>query len=59
YTSTFANISDAVNGDGYRLGAGAEVKLGKSAYTKIEYRFSDYEGGYERHQVIGGIGLAL
>ena len=49
----------SANGDGLRLGAGAEVKLGKSAYTKLEYRYSNYEGGYQRHQVVAGLGLGL
>lgn len=52
-------IRTSANGDGWRLGAGAEVKLGKSAYTKLEYRYSDYEGGYKRHQVVAGLGLGL
>lgn len=50
-------VSD--NGNGWRIGTGTEVKLGKSAYTKIEYRYSNYEAGYERHQVIAGLGLGL
>ncbi len=38
-------------GDGWRIGTGTEVKLGKSVYTKIEYRLANYEAGYERHQI--------
>jgi len=57
-TSTFSSKVSA-NGDGYRLGAGTEIKLGKSAYTKLEYRYSNYEGGYARHQVVAGFGLGL
>jgi len=49
----------SANGDGWRVGTGTEVRLGKSAYTKIEYRYSNYEGGYERHQLIAGLGLDL
>ncbi|MBO9621483.1 MAG: porin family protein [Sphingomonas sp.] len=41
---------------GYRLGAGAEVRLTDKAYLKTEYRFSDYGGG-ERHQLVGGLGI--
>lgn len=55
----FASFKISTNGDGYRLGAGTEIKLGKAAYTKLEYRYSDYEGGYARHQVIAGIGLGF
>ncbi len=52
-------ISGSANGDGWRAGAGAEVKLSKSVYTKLEYRFSKYEGGYKRHQVVTGLGVGL
>lgn len=53
------SFSSGVNGDGFRAGAGAEIKLGKSAYTKLEYRYSNYEGGFERHQLVAGLGLGL
>lgn len=59
-TSPFvASFKSSANGDGWRVGTGTEVKLGKSAYTKIEYRYSNYEAGYERHQLIAGLGLGL
>jgi outer membrane immunogenic protein len=53
------SFSSTANGDGWRAGAGTEVKLGGDVYTKLEYRYSNYEGGYERHQVIAGLGLGL
>lgn len=59
YTGPGGPLTGAANGDGYRVGGGTEVKLGKSAYTKIEYRYSNYEGGYSRHQVVAGLGLGL
>lgn len=48
--------------DGYRVGAGAEfgvpiINLGSAAFAKAEYRYSNYEQGVERHQVLGGIGF--
>lgn len=54
-----ASASASANGDGWRIGTGTQVKLGTSAYTKIEYRYTNYEHGYERHQLIAGIGLGL
>jgi outer membrane immunogenic protein len=53
--------------DGYRLGVGAELLFGASAYGKVEYRFSGYgvyttrerDVDYDRHQVVAGIGLRL
>lgn len=43
--------------DGYRLKGGVEVGLGRSAFVKAEYRYSSYEDDFDRHQVVGGIGL--
>ena len=51
------NISDAENGDGVRLGAGVEYALGTNVYAKAEYRYSNYEGGFDRNQVLTGIGF--
>jgi outer membrane immunogenic protein len=45
------------NGDGVRVGAGLEYKLGGKLFVKGEYRYSNYEAGVERHQVVGGVGL--
>jgi outer membrane immunogenic protein len=45
------------NGDGLRLGAGIEFALGRGAYAKTEYRYSNYEGGVTRNQVITGLGF--
>jgi outer membrane immunogenic protein len=46
---------DAVNLDGYRVGAGVERAFGPY-YGKIEYRYSSYSQDVERHQVLAGIG---
>lgn len=49
--------SQSSNLDGVRVGGGVEFGLGRSAYAKAEYRYSNYEQGFDRHQVVGGIGL--
>jgi outer membrane immunogenic protein len=49
------SVSDEL--DGVRVGAGVEQKLGTNLYAKAEYRYSNYEAGIERHQVLGGIGF--
>jgi len=49
------NVSDEL--DGVRVGAGVEQKLGTNLYAKAEYRYSNYEAGIERHQVLGGVGF--
>jgi len=43
--------------DGVRVGGGLEVGLGTNAFAKAEYRYSNYEQGFDRHQIVGGIGL--
>lgn len=45
------------NLDGVRVGAGLEHMLGRNTYVKAEYRYSNYEKGLERHQVVGGVGV--
>jgi outer membrane immunogenic protein len=49
------SVSDEL--DGIRVGAGVEQKLGTNLYAKAEYRYSNYESGIERHQVLGGVGF--
>lgn len=67
YSTTTGNTTTTVSThedfDGYRVGAGAELKLSGNAYLKGEYRYSHYgdQGGMnldvDRHQVIGGVGI--
>lgn len=45
------------NGDGVRVGGGLEYNLSSKLYLKGEYRYSNYEGDVERHQVVGGLGI--
>lgn len=52
-----ANFSARDNLDGIRVGAGVEQKFGQNLYAKAEYRYSNYEQGISRHQVVGGIGF--
>jgi outer membrane immunogenic protein len=56
------NIHEKDHVDGWRLGAGAEVKLTGKIYAKAEYRYSNYssdDNGIDakRHQVLGGLGV--
>lgn len=45
------------NLDGVRVGAGLEFALGPNSYAKTEYRYSNYEQGFDRHQVVAGFGF--
>jgi outer membrane immunogenic protein len=43
--------------DGIRLGAGIEQRIGRNAYLRGEYRYSDYENGDWKHGGLVGIGF--
>ncbi|MDO6415917.1 porin family protein [Sphingomonas sp. BIUV-7] len=45
------------NLDGVRVGAGAEYALSSNTFVKAEYRYSNYEQGVSRNQVLGGFGM--
>lgn len=53
--STISSIS--ANADGIRAGVGLERNFGSRAYGKIEYRYSNYEGGFTRNQGLVGVGI--
>ena len=39
------------------IGLGAEVGLGNGAYLKSEYRYSNYEDGLGKNDILTGIGV--
>lgn len=43
--------------DGLNVGGGLEVKVSGPIYTKIEYRYTDFEKGLGRHGALAGFGL--
>lgn len=45
------------NLDGVRVGAGAQFRIGQHTYLGAEYRYSNYEGGGDRSQVVGTLGF--
>jgi outer membrane immunogenic protein len=53
-TSTFGYSQ---NLDGARVGLGAELGIGRNAFIRTEARYSNYEGGSDRGQVVGGFGF--
>ena len=54
---TVNDFTDRTNLDGVRAGAGAQFAIGSNAYLKTEYRYSNYQDGVDRHQVVGGLGF--
>lgn len=51
------SVSDSANADGYRIGLGVQRDIGKRAYAKVEYRYTNYEGGFTRNQGLVGVGI--
>ena len=56
-TSGGNNIIFSEKLDGVRVGAGVEHKIGRNAFIKGEYRYSDYEGGNRKHDGVIGLGF--
>ena len=54
---TAADFDEGENLDGVRVGGGVELALGPNSYAKTEYRYSNYEQGFDRHQVVAGFGF--
>ncbi len=62
YTSPTSTINVSDDAGGWRVGAGAELKLNDKVYLKGEYRYSKYDDSdagidAKRHQVLGGVGV--
>jgi outer membrane immunogenic protein len=54
---TALDFEEGENLDGVRVGGGVEFALGPNSYAKTEYRYSNYEQGFDRHQVVAGFGF--
>jgi outer membrane immunogenic protein len=54
---TTGDFETGENLDGVRVGGGVELAIGRNAYAKTEYRYSNYEQGFDRHQVVAGFGF--
>jgi len=49
--------SDTKDLDGVAVGVGAEVGIGGGAYLKSEYRYSNYQDGFAKNDVLTGVGI--
>lgn len=56
YTDGTDRFSEGANGDGFRLGAGAQYDLGTNLFVKAEYRYSNYESDFSRHNALVALG---
>lgn len=50
-------VSGSTNLDGIRAGAGAEFAFGTNLFVRGEYRYSNYDSEFEKHQGIIGVGV--
>lgn len=55
--ATAPDFVQRTNLDGIRAGVGAQIGVGSNAYVRTEYRYSNYQDGVDRHQVVGGFGV--
>lgn len=53
-TAGYANLKGR---DGLRVGGGVEFSTGTPVYGKVEYRYTDFDHGDERHSGLVGFGL--
>lgn len=56
-SSTAFDFNRGENLDGLRVGGGLEFALGPNSYAKTEYRYTNYEQDFEKHQVVAGFGF--
>lgn len=50
-------LRNGSNFDGVRVGGGLEYAITPQAFVKTEYRYSNYEAGLSKHQVVAGAGF--
>ena len=56
YSDGLSTERVAGNADGFRAGAGFQQNLTDHVFTKLEYRYSNYESDLSRHQALVGVG---
>lgn len=56
YDDGVDSFSDGANGDGFRHGAGYQYDLSNNLFLKAEYRYSNYESDFSRHNALVALG---
>ena len=56
FSATVVGIRERDNFGGFRVGAGGQYEVGTNAFVGGEYRYSNYEDGVSRHQLVATIG---
>jgi outer membrane immunogenic protein len=49
----------STNLDGIRVGAGYQMDITHNLYGKVEYRYTNYELGVDRHTAVAGLGVTF
>ncbi|MBY8823216.1 outer membrane protein [Sphingomonas colocasiae] len=57
YRSGTTRTKSGDNLDGFRVGAGYQLGISDKIYGKVEYRYSNYEADFSRHQGMVGLGV--
>ena len=55
--ATTGDVEAGADFKGWRLGTGAEFGLSRNSFLKTEYRYSNYEEGFDKHQLVAGFGF--
>lgn len=56
YTDGVDHYSAGDNGDGFRLGVGGQYDLTEKLFVKAEYRYSNYQSDFSRHNALVALG---
>ena len=59
FTSGGITDSESANADGIRGGVGLVFDIGSNGYIGGEYRYSNYEAGFSRHQAVAVLGFRM
>ena len=56
-TASLVTFDSSESYAGVRGAVGIEQALGSNVYAKVEYRYTNYQDGLSRNQVVGGLGI--
>lgn len=59
YDDGVDSFGEGANGDGVRLGAGYRRTFSNNVFAKLEYRYSNYEADFSRHNVLAAVGVTF
>lgn len=57
YNDGVSRESEGTNLDGFRLGTGLQLDFTDNLFSKVEYRYSNYQDGFSRHNGVVALGV--